>query len=235
MNAAILKKSVNSNPLTLTVLLLLITVLITGCSPADKKAETESATLLPEARQIGNFNLIQHGEGEFNGKFNKESIKDNWSMFFFGYTRCPDICPTALYMMSTMMRQIENNPSSVKQIPKIVFVSVDPQQDKPEALQEFVSFFHPSIIGTTGEQSVVDKLVREVGAIYQRVYYSNEEVVVFDNKESIPEELKNAYLIDHSAAIYLFNPDGDLHAIFPMPHEPDVMIRDLASIQQAWH
>jgi protein SCO1/2 len=238
MNTAILKKPINSAPLLplrLVGLLLIITGLTTGCNPSDKKAVTESATLLPKAKQIESFNLIHHAQGQSSGKFNKESIMDNWSMFFFGYTRCPDICPTALYMMSTMMRQIEDNPTAVKQIPQIVFVSVDPQQDKPEALQEFVSFFHPAIIGTTGEQSVVDKLVREVGAIYQRVYYLNENVVVFENQDSIPEQLKNAYLIDHSAAIYLFNPDGDLHAIFPMPHEPEVMIRDLAAIQQAWH
>ncbi len=230
MNTTILKKSIRSTRLLLYFFLFSI-ALITGCSPADKKAVTESATLLPEPRQINDFNLILYGQGEFN----KNSIKDHWSMFFFGYTRCPDICPTALFMMSTMMRQIEGNPSALLQIPQIVFVSVDPQQDKPEALQKFVSFFHPSFIGTTGEQSAVDKLVRDAGAIYQRVYYSNNEVVVFASQDSVPDELKNSYLIDHSAAIYLFNPEGDLHAVFHMPHEPDVMIRDLASIQQAWH
>ncbi len=230
MNTVILKQPINSTPLMLIWLIGLV-LLTAGCNPSDKKAVTESATLLPEPRQVENFSLVQHGKEQFN----KESIKEQWSLFFFGYTRCPDICPTALYMMSTMMRQIEGNPSAVKQTPQVVFVSVDPQQDKPEALQQFVSFFHPSIIGTTGEQPVVDKLVREVGAIYQRVYYLNGNAVMFESEDSIPEKLKNAYLIDHSAAIYLFNPDGDLHAIFPMPHEPDVMIRDLASIQQAWN
>jgi len=234
MNSTILKKPINATWLLLRLTLVGIvfsSILLTGCSPADKKAETESATLLPEPRQINDFNLLRHDQGEFN----KNSIKGHWSMFFFGYTRCPDICPTALYMMSTMMRQIDDDPSVLHQVPQIVFVSVDPQQDKPEALQEFVNFFHPSIIGTTGEQAAVDKLVREAGAIYQRVYYSNDEVVQFENPDSIPDELKDSYLIDHSAAIYLFNPEGDLHAIFGMPHEPKVMIRDLAAIQQAWH
>ncbi len=221
-----LKKSIS------TVLFLIATVLFNvGCSPAGKPAETESATLLSEARIITDFNLVQFGSDGFT----RASIKGHWSLFFFGYTRCPDICPTALFMMSTLKNKIENDPSKVVHPPKIVFISVDPQQDKPEALQQFVTFFHPSFIGATGEQAEIDQLVREVGAIYQRVYYSNNKVVVFESQDSIPEHLKNAYLIDHSAAIYLFNPEGNLHAIFGMPHEPEVMIRDLAAIQQAWH
>jgi len=74
-----------------------------------------------------------------------------------------------------------------------------------------------------------------MGAFYERVYYSNGKVLVFDAENGVPDGLENSYLINHSATIFLLNPDGDLHAIFSSPHDPDVMLHDLAAIQSAWN
>jgi protein SCO1/2 len=167
--------------------------------------------------------------------FSNDSVKGKWSLFFFGYTRCPDVCPTELYMLAELIRRVDQNPLLVAQAPQVVFVSVDPQQDKPEALRAYAQFYHPSILGVTGQQSAVDQLTREMGAFYERVYHSNGKVLVFDAEDGVPDGLENSYLINHSVTIFLLNPDGDLHAIFSSPHDPDVMLRDLAAIQSAWN
>ncbi len=203
---------------------------LAGCQRADEKPVTEMATVLPQARAITDFQLTNYGTEDFSNA----NIKGQWSLFFFGYTRCPDVCPTELYMLAELIRRIDQNPQQGAQLPKVVFVSVDPQQDKPRALQDYARYYHPSILGVTGPQSVVDQLTRAMGAFHERVYHSNGEVLVLDTEKAVPEGLENSYLINHSASIFLVNPDGDLHAIFSAPHDPDVMRRDLAAIQSAW-
>jgi len=137
-------------------------------------------------------------------------------------------------MMAEMMRAIEKNPSVVVQPPQVVFVSLDPQRDTPESLQQYAAFYHASFIGITGRQSTIDQLSKEMGVFYERVYHRNGAVLIVDSEEDVPQELKNSYLINHSASIFLLNPAGDLHAIFAPPHDPNRMIRDLAVIQGAW-
>ncbi len=205
-------------------------VLIVSCQDRNEKPVTEASTVLPVAKKLNDFKLTLHGHGDFNLK----DLKDNWSLFFFGYTRCPDVCPTELFMMSEMVRLIEKEPESVKQFPQVIFVSVDPQQDTPKSLQEYASFYHPSFKGITGTQEEVDKLASSMGAFYERAYHMNGSQLIMEPDDEIPEALKDSYLINHSASIVLTNPDGDMHAVFSTPHTPDVMVRDLASIQKAW-
>jgi protein SCO1/2 len=205
--------------------------LLAGCQSVDEKPVTEMATVLPQAKKLTDFQLINYGAENFSN----DSTKGQWSLFFFGYTRCPDVCPTELYMLAELMRRIEKNPSSLAQAPQVVFVSVDPQQDKPQALRDYAQFYHPSILGVTGQQSIVDQLTREMGVFYERVYHMDGKILVFDAEDGVPQGLENSYLINHSATIFLLNPDGDLHAVFSSPHDPDVMLRDLAAIQSAWN
>jgi protein SCO1/2 len=81
---------------------------------------------------------------------------------------------------------------------------------------------------------VVDRLAKMMGVYYERVYHLNGKVLIFDPEEGVPEGLENSYLINHSASIFLLNPNGELQAVFSAPHKPDVMIQDLAAIQRAW-
>jgi protein SCO1/2 len=73
-----------------------------------------------------------------------------------------------------------------------------------------------------------------MGVYYERVYHLNGKVLIFDPQDGVPAGLENSYLINHSASIFLINPEGKMHAVFTTPHEPEVMIRDLAAIQGAW-
>jgi len=203
---------------------------LAGCQQAVEKPETESAFLLPEVVTLTDFKLTNAELGEFG----IDRLKGKWSLFFFGYTQCPDVCPTELYLMAEMTSAILKDPSHDAVPPQVVFVSVDPQRDTPKALQQYASFYHPSFIGVTGQQSEVDRLAQAMGVFYERVYHRDGEVLSFEAGQEIPTELKNSYLINHSASIFLLNPRGDFEAIFTPPHDPNKMIRDLAAIQAAW-
>ena len=213
-----------------SLLLSVIVFLLGGCQQTAEKPETESAFLLPEVVTLKDFKLTNARLGEFG----IDNLRGKWSLFFFGYTHCPDVCPTELYMMAEMMRAMEKNPAADVQPPQVVFVSVDPQRDTPESLQQYASFYHSSFIGITGPQPGVDRLAKAMGVFYERVYHKNGEVMTLDPAEDIPAELANTYLINHSASIFLLNPRGEFQAIFTPPHDPNTMIRDLAVIQAAW-
>lgn len=216
----------------IAALISLSALLLFSCTQKPIPPSLEAATLLPQQKSLPNFKLTHFGEGEFTNK----QLLNKWSLFFFGYTRCPDVCPTELYQLSNMMKQIEAKPDLVSSIPQVVFVSVDPQQDKPQALSEYAQFYHPKFLGVTGAQSEVDKLAKSMFAYYERAYHDNQgKLIKFKKGEKIPKELENAYLINHSASIVLVNPKGKLHAVFSSPHEPSTMIRDLAAIQKAWN
>ena len=137
-------------------------------------------------------------------------------------------------MMAEMMRAIEKDPADDFESPQVVFVSLDPQRDTPQSLQQYAAFYHSSFIGITGAQASVDRLAQAMGVFYERVYHDNGEVVKLDPQVAVPARLENSYLINHSASIFLLNPAGEFHAIFTPPHDPAVMIRDLAAIQGAW-
>jgi len=201
-----------------------------GCEKGKDPGKLESATMIPDGKKLNDFNLTQFGQGEFT----LDSIRGDWSLFFFGYTRCPDVCPTELFTLAGMMSKIEQKPDALKMVPQVVFVSVDPQQDQPEQLQNYASYYHPSFKGVTGNQQEIDKLTSEIGIFYERVYHLNGQILEIAKDGEIPEGLEYSYLINHSATIVVTNPDGDLHAIFSAPHDPEVMIRDLAAIQRVW-
>ncbi len=201
-----------------------------GCKQTATDLQTEGAFVLPETQAVAGLELT-HAE---LGEYGHGDAEGQWSLLFFGYAGCPDVCPTELYLMAEMMRAIEQDPARVAQSPQVVFVSVDPQRDAPEALQRYAAFYHPSFLGMTAAQPVVDRLAKSMGVYYERVYYRGGEVLQLEPDQAVPPDLENSYLINHSAAIYLLDPEAKLHAIFTPPHDPVAMIRDLAAIQQRW-
>ena len=213
-----------------SLLILSTLLLLEGCSDSAAPPSTEGATVLRPAKPIPPFELTHHSLGAMN----LESFKGKWSLFFFGYTRCPDVCPTELFTLAEMMRKIEENPAAIKEDPQVVFVSVDPQQDIPEALQKYAGYYHPSFLGITGEQKAVDQLARSMGARYERVYHVDGKELAVEPGAPVPEGLGNAYLINHSATIVLLDPNAEISALLPSPHQPEVMIRDIAAIQNSW-
>jgi cytochrome oxidase Cu insertion factor (SCO1/SenC/PrrC family) len=116
-----------------------------------------------------------------------------YMMVFFGYTYCPDVCPTALSDMAAALDMLP--PEKAKQVTP-VFISVDPNRDTPEHLAEYVGFFHPRTVGLTGTEEQIKAVAREY-----RVYFRTNDPTGDDPQD---------YLVDHTSIIYLIGPEGNL-------------------------
>lgn len=157
-----------------------------------------NATVLEPPASLEQFQLTAHT----GSPFTLDSLKGNWTFMFFGYTNCPDICPTTLSTLTKMDKiLVEQDPEADSQV---VFVSVDPERDTVEKLSAYVPYFDPSYIGVTGNRADVNRFTRGLGILHVRT-----------GGESDVD-----YLVNHSTSILLFNPDGDLRALFSgVPHD----------------
>ncbi len=138
------------------------------------------------------------------GEFTNDKLLGRWTFMFFGYTQCPDICPTALSLMKDLKRQVELNVGAMPAPTfQVVFVSVDSRRDTRELLSQYLAAFDPLFIGASGDDAALAPLVAKLGIQYQR----HDET-----------DRKN-YTVDHSAGIHLIDPRGHLAAVFPPPQE----------------
>ncbi len=117
-------------------------------------------------------------------------------LLFFGYTSCPDVCPTSLALMSAALKKLDDKERS--QV-KVLFISVDPDRDTPEKLREYTKYFHPEILGITGSKTEIDKVVKQYGAAYKKV----------DSDSAM------GYLVDHSASIFVIDKNGKFVDMLP--------------------
>jgi protein SCO1/2 len=158
--------------------------------------------LRPQVSLIREFQLTdQHGE-----KFDNQSLNGKWSFVFFGYTFCPDICPTTLAVLTAMQKQLQHAPE-IWSDTQVVFVSVDPKRDTQEILANYMDFFNKEFYAVTGSRSEIDKLTRQFGAGY-----------IIE-----PETSPGHYLVSHTGAIFLTDSQGALVASFSMPHDPGLI------------
>lgn len=193
-----------------TIIPLLLGIVLLGACSRPQTPELSQGTLLPSAKPLLEFELVDH-----HGRpFTPDNMQGRWSFAFFGYTHCPDVCPTSLSMLAQMQRALEKD-AALKTLPQVLFFSVDPQRDTPQLLAEFVPYFHPSVVGVTGDQQQILKLTRQLGILYARAEGSGSD----------------DYLVDHSAAIILFDPDGKFHALFNVPHDPTLIASDFIAIK----
>jgi protein SCO1/2 len=170
---------------------------------------TQQALVMPEFRALKPFSLTNH-KGE---TFDNKSLLGHWTFMSFGYTFCPDICPTTLSTFARMHELIQAKKSD--QPYQVVFVSVDPERDTLERLGDYVTYFDPSFIGVTGTAEALQQLTMPLGIIYERVE---------------TEDSAMGYVMDHSASIILVDPQGRFHAYFSPPHEAEMMADDFIAI-----
>lgn len=182
-----------------------------GNLASNNKIEFKTATVLPDPRPLDDFKLV-----DFNQQpFTLDSLKKHWSLIFFGYTNCPDICPTALTSMVEVNKSLQKNTDIASQL-QTVFISVDPKRDTPEHLKDYVGFFNPDFIAATGEDSELRALTKQLALSY---------------KLQQPDP-KGNYLVDHSAWLVIINPAGQFHAVISGSHfpNPKAIAEDIANI-----
>lgn len=203
-----LKGSVTS---TLLVIFAIMALFIAGfvykmmspriLTPAQLRGH--GGVVLDTPRKFSDFKLVDQ-----QGKpFTQDNLKGKWTLLFFGFTHCPDICPITMAQAAKMYKALND---SDKQDLQIVLISLDHERDTPEKMAEYVTYFHPDFVGATGNQYVLLKLATELNVAYSKVSLEG------DN-----------YTIDHSGNMVLINPYGHYHGFLKPPFE-------YGSMKMAW-
>lgn len=169
------------------------------------------ATLIDPARPLPPMAFIDQDAQPFG----PEQLRGHWSILFFGFTHCPDICPTTLALLAQVEKKLTDLPA--EQRPHIVLVSVDARRDTPERLAQYVKSFSPTFTGiTAGDQATVQEFALKMGV-----------------PVAISEQPGGNYTVDHSAAIFVVDPNGALRALSSTPHEVPIIAEDYRSIVAA--
>ena len=168
------------------------------------KTETFRGTLYEPALPAPEIVLTQ-GDGS---SFRLREKRGDIVLLFFGYTSCPDVCPTTLSEMKRVMAELGADAEKVQ----VVFVTVDPKRDTPQKLQEYVSIFSPAFIGLSGSMEELEKVWSDYG--------------VYREEEELPNSA-TVYLVNHTARVYLIDRDGNLRLSYSYGTPMDDFVHDL--------
>ncbi|MGX5728647.1 SCO family protein [Metapseudomonas otitidis] len=176
------------------VLGLTVNKVLNGQRQADPTRLLDAGiVLLPQPRTVPAISLTDQ-----DGKpLAMNELKDKWSLLFFGYTFCPDICPTTLAQMRELKGLL---PEAARDRVRIVMVSVDPSRDTPQQLKQYLGYFDPAFLGATGELASIQKLANAVSIPF------------------IPADTsKENYTVDHSGNLVVIGPDGTQRGFIRAP------------------
>ena len=160
------------------------------------------AISIPTAQIGGPFRLVD----ENGAQFSDQDLKGKTFLVFFGFTHCPEVCPTTLFEMSEIMRKLGDDADRTA----VVFITVDPERDTPESLKDYLASFDPHIHGLTGDPAALAAVAKAY-----RVYYKK---VPLDGGD---------YTMDHTAIVYLMDKEGRFISPFNMKRTADVAAADL--------
>ncbi|WP_321323971.1 SCO family protein [Thiomicrorhabdus sp.] len=149
-----------------------------------------------------------------NGNIKLSDFKGKLVLLYFGYTFCPDICPTNLGNISVAYHQLTQKQKDGLQI---IFVSVDPERDTPKRLQQYVNYFDANMIGLTSDPATIAKVAKKYGVVYAKV--------------DDPNNGTN-YAVDHSAFTYVVDPNGKLQKQLPHATSPDVFVKTVQEYEK---
>lgn len=172
--------------------------------------EYRAASMYPQARPVEPFEL-HDADGN---AFTEADFTGGWSLVFFGFTNCPDICPDTLGRLATAMERLDQ--MRVENPPRVVFVSVDPERDDGEAMRDYVKWFDEDFRAITGDDEALMQLTRQLGALYVR---------------QAPDDT-GFYSVDHSGMIVIVDPQGRMVGRFPQPLDTEAMIADLFELSR---
>jgi cytochrome oxidase Cu insertion factor (SCO1/SenC/PrrC family) len=172
-----------------------------------------SEQLIPKQVSVGKalvggpFTLTDHT----GRRVTEKDFAGRHMLVLFGFTYCPDICPSGLQVMSAALDKLGKKAEQITPL----FISLDPERDSPQQLAQYVPSFHKRLVGLTGTPEEVDKAAKAYRVFYKKVR---------DEKSTA------AYTIDHTALIYLMGPDGSYVAHFPHALSPDTMAERIGKL-----
>jgi len=172
--------------------------------------DLQTGTYLAPARALPDFSLIDQA----GRAFGPERLRGRWSLVFFGYTNCPDFCPTTLATLAAVEKRLRE---ARAERPQVVFVSVDAKRDTPAQLAKYVPYFDPEFVGVTAaDQKTIEAFAAKLGV-----------AVVLTPKPD------GSYSVDHSGAIFVVNPAGQIRAVLTGPFSASALQSDLQHIAAA--
>lgn len=181
--------------------------------------------LLPQARDLQPFSLLDH----HNQSFSNSNLVGRWHLVSYGFTTCPDICPTTLSQMTQVAQKLKENGHNEL---GFLFYSVDHRRDTVSQLASYVPFFHPQFIGLTHVDDSANPHLpfeKSLGIVAR----------LLPNTEPGADPTSNDYTVSHGVTLFLINPEGKLQAIFepdsrmPDSHvfDPEILLRDYLAIR----
>lgn len=168
------------------------------------------ATLLPQADPLPQFSLVDHN----GAPYTKESFRGKWSLIFFGFTHCPDICPATLQQLAIARSRVLADGET--EFPNIVLISVDPERDTPEMMAAYAGHFGPGVTGVTGSLDELRKLTSALGIFFEK-----------------SAEVEGSYSVDHAAVVLVINRSAEFHALFSAPHDVEHFVSDIPLITES--
>ena len=172
--------------------------------------QINGAIVLDKPRIFSDFELQDH-RGDL---FNIARMQGVWTIVFFGFTHCPDICPTTLAMLNDTYSKLKD---SEKELLQVVMISLDPERDSVEKIAEYVPYFNEEFIGVTGNKHLIRRLTAEINIAYNKVLLEGED-----------------YTVDHSTQLVLINPKGHYHGFFKAPHSETMLRSTWRSISSSF-
>lgn len=159
--------------------------------------------LWPDPPVVAPVNLVDQ-----NGlPFTLDRLRGRWSLLFFGFTTCPDVCPTSLDVLARAHEELKTH-ERYGDLGQVVFVSVDPERDTPESIGSYVEFFHPDFVGVTASVEELKDFSRSLGALFMKVPQGG-----------------NAYTLDHSAGVFIIDPELQLVSVMTPPHAVAAVVK----------
>ncbi len=176
----------------------------------DQALNLQSGTAFKTPRALKPFELKNAPTGS---TFSNQQLKGHWSLLFFGFTHCALLCPTTLTSLNHFYQNLVDD--QVSPLPQIYFVSIDPERDSLQRINSYVTSFNKAFKGATGSESQIEQLTQELNILFAKVKSNQED---------------EDYQIDHSGTVLLFNPNGDLAALFSPPIDAKLMAEDFKAI-----
>lgn len=160
-------------------------------------------------KEAPNFELHNH-EGS---KTHLADLKGEYVLITFGYTHCPDVCPTTLSALNRTLNELDSLQDDVR----VLFITVDPQRDTEKRLKEYIPFFNENFVGLTGDQESLEKIAKSYSVFYEKV----------------DGESKAGYFLNHTPSVYLIDPEGRLSLIYPYDKvNPGKIARDIRHLNK---